>query len=61
MKVTHASIDFVFWQGTRFEIVYFVRSKYSTHRAKLQHGVIMVRVQTGNQKQGTKVSPKHNL
>lgn len=53
MKVTHASIDF-FWQGTRFEIVYFVRSKYSTHRAKLQHGVIMVRVQTGNQSKAQK-------
>lgn len=54
MKLTHASIDFVFWQGTRFEIVYFVRSKYSTHRAKLQHGVIMVRVQTGNQSKAQK-------
>lgn len=43
-----------FWQGTRFEIVYFVRSKYSTHRAKLQHGVIMVRVQTGNQSKAQK-------
>lgn len=43
-----------FWRGTRFEIVYFLRSKYSTHRAKLQHGVIMVRVQTGNQSKAQK-------
>lgn len=43
-----------FWRGTRFEIVYFLRSKYSTHRAKLKHGVILVRVQTGNQSKAQK-------
>lgn len=43
-----------FWRGTRFEIVYFLRSKYSRHRAKLKHGVILVRVQTGNQSKAQK-------
>lgn len=36
------------------KVLDFVRSKYSTHRAKLQHGVIMVRVQTGNQSKAQK-------